>query len=40
MKLPQDLILLIRNMYVNTKGKIKGVAVDEFYEFLANIGVK
>ena len=31
---------MIRNMYNNSKGKIPGGNADEFFEFLANIGVK
>jgi hypothetical protein len=40
LKIPPDLVLLIRNMYINSKGKIPGESADEFFEFLANIGVK
>ena len=38
--LPPDLVLLIRNMYVNSKGVIKGLTIDELFEYLVNIGVK
>jgi len=38
--LPLDLVLLIRNMYVNSKGVIKGLHKDELFEYLVNIGVK
>jgi hypothetical protein len=38
--LPPDLVLLIRNMYVSSKGIIKGVNKDEIFEYLINMGVK
>ncbi len=38
--LPPDLVLLIRNMYDNSKGVIKGLTIDELFEYLVNIGVK
>ena len=40
MNIPQSLIKLIRNMYVESKGIIPNVADGNFLEFLANIGVK
>jgi hypothetical protein len=38
--LPPDLVLLIRNMYVNSKGILKGLNKNELLEYLINIGVK
>jgi hypothetical protein len=38
--LPPDLVLLIRNMYVNSKGILKGLNTNELLEYLINIGVK
>ena len=38
--LPPDLVLLIRNMYVSSKGIIKGIIKDEIFEYLINMGVK
>jgi hypothetical protein len=40
LNLPPDLVLLIRNMYVNSKGILKGLNKDEMLEYLINIGVK
>ena len=38
--LPPDLVLLIRNMYVKSKGVIKGLNKDELFEYFVNMGVK
>jgi hypothetical protein len=38
--LPADLVAIIRNMYVSSKGIIRGQFYNDFYEFMANIGVK
>ena len=38
--LPPDLVLLIRNMYVNSKGILKGLNKNELLEYSINIGVK
>ena len=38
--MPPDLVLLIRNMYVNSKGILKGLNKNELLEYLINIGVK
>ena len=38
--IPPDLVKLIRNMYIDSKGIIKGSNIHEYYEFLANMGVK
>ena len=40
LNLPPDLVLLIRNMYVNSKGILKGLSKEEMLEYLINIGVK
>ncbi len=37
---PEDLVNIIRNMYVKSKGIIPNIADGSFLEFLANIGVK
>jgi len=40
LNIPSDLILIIRNMYIASKGIIEDKHTGEFYEFLSNIGVK
>lgn len=38
--MPSDLVQIIRNMYVESKGIIRGKYYGDFFEFMANIGVK
>jgi hypothetical protein len=38
--IPQGLIQIIRNMYLQSKGIIEDKQTNELYEFLANMGVK
>jgi hypothetical protein len=40
LNIPPDLILIIRNMYLQSKGIIYDKVKGKFYEFLANMGVK
>jgi Reverse transcriptase (RNA-dependent DNA polymerase) len=40
LKIPPDLVLLIRNTYVQSKGIIKGMSSDELFEYLINMGIK
>ena len=38
--MPQELITIIRNMYVQSKGVVVEPTTGELYEFIANMGVK
>lgn len=40
LNIPRDLILIIRNMYLESKGIIQGKYDNKLYEFIANLGVK
>jgi hypothetical protein len=40
LKLPADLVLIIRNMYVQSKSVVFDKLSGEWLEFLTNLGVK
>jgi hypothetical protein len=40
LNIPTDLILIIRNMYIESKGIIYDTHSNNIHEFMANMGVK